>query len=80
MSSLFEPASIGKMTLKNRIIMLPMHTLFSEGNHLTDRDLAFYQKRMEGGVSAIAGVGYVTRRGGQKKFLKKTSIRVRYVL
>lgn len=69
MKKLFEPARIGTMELKNRILMLPMHTLFSKDNHLTQRDVAFYQKRMEGGVAAIIGVGYVTRRGGQKDML-----------
>jgi 2,4-dienoyl-CoA reductase-like NADH-dependent reductase (Old Yellow Enzyme family)/thioredoxin reductase len=53
--SLFSPFRIGKLELKNRIVMPPMATNFAgaEGK-VNDRHIAYYVKRVQGGV------GYVT--------------------
>ncbi len=53
--TLFSPVRIGKLELKNRIVMPPMATNFAgtEGK-VNDRQIAYYVKRVQGGV------GYVT--------------------
>ena len=52
---LFSPFRIGKMELKNRIVMPPMATNYAdaEGN-VTERNIAYYAARAKGGV------GYIT--------------------
>jgi len=53
--TLFSPFRIGKLELKNRIVMPPMATNFAgtEGK-VNDRHIAYYVKRVQGGV------GYLT--------------------
>ena len=53
--ALFHPFRIGKVELKNRIVMPPMATHFAdlEGS-VNDRHIAYYVKRVTGGV------GYIT--------------------
>ena len=54
---LFEPGKIGKMEVKNRIVMGPLGQgfLFASrpGGYLTDRFLAFWEARAKGGVGLI---------------------------
>jgi 2,4-dienoyl-CoA reductase-like NADH-dependent reductase (Old Yellow Enzyme family)/thioredoxin reductase len=51
---LFEQASIGKMDVKNRIIMAPMGTrLSSEVGGVTQRQIEYYAERAKGGVGTI---------------------------
>lgn len=52
--NLFEPAKIGKLEVKNRLIMLPMDTCLatSEGE-VTDKYIAYYEERARGGVGTI---------------------------
>ena len=50
------PFKINNMELKNRIIMLVMHTGFSTGGQLTDQDMAFFEERAKGGAAAITQV------------------------
>ena len=50
------PFKINNMELKNRIIMLVMHTGFSTGGQLTDQDMAFFEERAKGGAGAITQV------------------------
>ena len=53
--SLFSPFRIGKLELKNRIVMPPMATNFAGADgKVNDRHIAYYVKRVQGGV------GYVT--------------------
>ena len=51
---LLEPGRIGKLALKNRIVMLPMATCFatSEGM-VTDQQVHYYAERARGGVGLI---------------------------
>jgi 2,4-dienoyl-CoA reductase-like NADH-dependent reductase (Old Yellow Enzyme family)/thioredoxin reductase len=51
---LFEPISIGKMRVKNRLMMSPMvaHYAGSRGE-VTDRMLRYYEERAKGGVGLI---------------------------
>lgn len=51
---LFEPYQIKNMTVKNRVVMAPMHTkLASESGEVTDRMLAYLIERARGGVGLI---------------------------
>jgi 2,4-dienoyl-CoA reductase-like NADH-dependent reductase (Old Yellow Enzyme family)/thioredoxin reductase len=51
---LFEPVKIGKMELKNRIVMPPMTTSFaSEMGTVTQRLVDYYAERAKGGVGLI---------------------------
>lgn len=53
---LFEPGRIGKLSLKNRIVMAPMMTLLPvpiEEGRFSQRDIDFYLARARGGVGLI---------------------------
>jgi 2,4-dienoyl-CoA reductase-like NADH-dependent reductase (Old Yellow Enzyme family)/thioredoxin reductase len=53
--NLFSPFQIGKLELKNRIVMPPMATNFAgENGSVNERHIAYYVKRIRGGV------GYIT--------------------
>ncbi len=53
--ALFSPYRIGNVALKNRIVMPPMATNFAgEDGSINDRHIAYYVKRIQGGV------GYIT--------------------
>jgi len=50
----FEPANIGQMKLKNRIVMPPMGTNYAEaGGAVSQRMLDYYEARARGGVGLI---------------------------
>lgn len=64
---LYTPAKIGTMELKNRWIMLAMHTGYArEDGSFSERDYAFYRKRADGGMAAITLVGAVNEEGEQE--------------
>jgi 2,4-dienoyl-CoA reductase-like NADH-dependent reductase (Old Yellow Enzyme family)/thioredoxin reductase len=51
---IFEPASIGRMELKNRIVMPPMGTNYAEaGGAVTQRMIDYYEARARGGTRLI---------------------------
>jgi len=51
---LAQPGTIGKLTLKNRVIMAPMGTNYSTTDGFsTERDKRYYAERAKGGVAAI---------------------------
>ena len=53
-SELFEPISIGRMRLRNRICMPPMYTKYaSESGEVTDRLIRYLVERAKGGVALI---------------------------
>ena len=53
-SELFQPISIGTMSVRNRIVMPPMHTKFaSESGEATDRIIQYMVERARGGVGLI---------------------------
>jgi len=52
-SSLFTPVSIGKMQLKNRIVMGPMGNLADPDGGFSDRQIAYYAARAKGGTGLI---------------------------
>jgi 2,4-dienoyl-CoA reductase-like NADH-dependent reductase (Old Yellow Enzyme family)/thioredoxin reductase len=49
----FEPTSIGRMQLKNRIVMPPMGTGYAEKSTVSQRMLDYYEARARGGVGLI---------------------------
>ncbi len=54
-ATLFSPFRIGKLELKNRIVMPPMATNFADADgNVNDRHIAYYVSRVKGGV------GYIT--------------------
>jgi 2,4-dienoyl-CoA reductase-like NADH-dependent reductase (Old Yellow Enzyme family)/thioredoxin reductase len=51
---IFEPKNIGRMQLKNRIVMPPMGTNYAEaGGAVSQRMLDYYEARARGGVGLI---------------------------
>ena len=51
---IFEPASIGRLRLKNRIVMSPTGTNYAEeGGVISQRTLDYYEARARGGVGLI---------------------------
>ena len=66
---LFEPAKLGSLTLRNRIIMAPLSTNFpSVSGEITPEFTAFYLERARGGAGMIitewANVDYPLGKGG----------------
>ena len=62
----FSSAKIRNLELKNRWIMLAMHTGFAEGDTLTEREYAFYEERAKGGAAAVTMVLGVNDAGALK--------------
>ena len=52
-SPLFEPVNIGPLRLKNRFVMAPMSVHMTEDGSVTDKEVAFAERRAEGGVAMI---------------------------
>ena len=51
---LFEPLKLSKLELRNRVVMGPMGTGFSDGNHILIPNAAdYYEERAKGGVGLI---------------------------
>ena len=51
---LFEPGRIGKLEIKNRLIMPPMATNYAtKDGQVTDRQIEYYTERAKGGVGLI---------------------------
>src|SRR5699024_11025544 len=51
---LFKPGKIGKMQLKNRIVMSPMGTSYAESDgKLSQTQIDYYEERARGGVGMI---------------------------
>ena len=54
---LFEPISLGNLTLRNRVAMAPMTRSFSPGNVPNDRVVAYYERRAKNEVGLIITEG-----------------------
>jgi 2,4-dienoyl-CoA reductase (NADPH2) len=50
---LFEPYNIGRVELKNRLVMAPMSTNFPRDGYVTDAMISYYEERAKGGVGLI---------------------------
>lgn len=51
--NLFSPLKVGRLTLRNRIVFLPMSMSYSEDGVPTDKLVAFIEARARGGVGMI---------------------------
>jgi 2,4-dienoyl-CoA reductase-like NADH-dependent reductase (Old Yellow Enzyme family) len=49
-TKLFEPISIGPVSLANRVVMTAMHLNYALNGHVTDKFLEFYRARARGGT------------------------------
>ena len=57
-TKLFEPGNMGKMRLRNRIIMPPCGTHYSSlDGFVTERQLTYYGERAKGGAGLIVTEG-----------------------
>ncbi len=50
---LFSPITLGNVTLKNRLVMLPHNTSFANDHLINDRHIAYYTERARGGFGLI---------------------------
>lgn len=66
-AALFQPAKIGKVTIKNRIVMCPMGgTALIENNHFDQASADMYIERAKGGVGLIVpGIIHITDMWGR---------------
>lgn len=60
--SLFQPVTLDKLTLKNRIVMAPMTRNMAPDGVVAQPNVAYYQRRAEGGVGLILSEGTVIDR------------------
>ena len=61
---LFTPQKINQLEIRNRIVMLAMHTTYAtDDNKATDRDVAFYGARAKGGAGIIFMPAAISQRG-----------------
>lgn len=54
---LLSPITVGTHTLKNRVIMGSMHTRLEYLDRGTEREVAFYAERAQGGVALLVSAG-----------------------
>lgn len=52
-NKLFEPISVGPMSLRNRVVMTAINLQYTPGGVVTDRLIDFYSARARGGVGLI---------------------------
>lgn len=65
MSKLFSKINIGRMTLKNRIIMSAMDLGFTSDGTINDQIIHFYKERAKGGVGCIVVGGCYPEMNGK---------------
>lgn len=63
---LYSSFKIGSLELKNRWIMLAMHTGYAVDNAIGKREIAFYEERAKGGAAAVTMVLAVNEAGSLK--------------
>lgn len=54
---IFQPITLNRMTLKNRLVMTAMHLLYTEDGSVNQRTKDFYLARAKGGVGMIIAGG-----------------------
>ncbi len=62
--TLFSPARLGPLRLKNRIVAVPHGTAMTNRGVPTDDDIAFWEARAAGGVAAMITGATTTHRSG----------------
>ena len=72
---LFEPGRIGKLTIKNRVYMLPMRPVLLETDgSLSQRAIDFYVARAKGQVGIISTSLWMVERSLEAKMEGKNNI------
>lgn len=66
---LFQPITIGKMELRNRIVMPAMHLSYTLDGEVNDRLVDFYVERARGGAGLIIVGGCAIDRAGAGPFM-----------
>ena len=62
---LLEPGKIGKMVIRNRVVLPPMGTrYFTEEGEISDRIIDYYAERARGGIGLVVLEGTYVRSGG----------------
>ncbi len=57
---LFEPIKLGKMELKNRVVMTPMGTgYYALDGYITERAINYFEERAKGGLGLITPTAWV---------------------
>ena len=53
--ALFEPFKIGKVEIKNKVVMSPLLAIgwFDEHSVISDKMIDYYEERAKGGVGAV---------------------------
>ena len=65
LTRLFEPGMIGKMELRNRIVMAALGTMSADAQgYITERTIDYYAERARGGVGLIISQGTSILREG----------------
>ena len=66
LTRLFEPGMIGKMELRNRIVMAALGTMSADAQgYITERTIDYYAERAKGGVGLIISQGTSILREGR---------------
>ena len=66
LTRLFEPGMIGKMELRNRIVMAALGTMSADAEgYITERTIDYYAERVKGGVGLIISQGTSILREGR---------------
>ncbi|KXL53279.1 2,4-dienoyl-CoA reductase [Anaerotignum neopropionicum] len=77
---LYSSFKIRNLELKNRWIMLALHTGYAQRNTISEREISFYEERAKGGAAAVTMVLAVNEAGSlrgmhQGKILEMESLR-----
>src|SRR5690606_36592539 len=64
-SHLLSPLTVGRHTLKNRVIMGSMHTRLEHMDRPVERETAFYAERARGGTALLITAGYSPNEEGR---------------
>ena len=64
---LLSPLTIGRYTLKNRVLMGSMHSRLETLDRPIEREAAFYAERAKGGVAMVITAGIAPNVEGSRK-------------
>jgi 2,4-dienoyl-CoA reductase-like NADH-dependent reductase (Old Yellow Enzyme family)/thioredoxin reductase len=63
---LFSPISVGSLTLRNRIVLCALQTLYAENNLPSDQHIQYYRARAAGGIGLIITESYMVHPTSQQ--------------
>ena len=68
LANLFEPLTVGKLSLRNRFVMAPMTRSFSPGNIPNPKVVAYYERRAKNQVGLIISEGTCVGHSGSSGY------------